>query len=368
MSSDDRGAASYSAFSPAGIPDGASAETPSGAATSEAISAPPDALGPVRTFIEAITDALAEEMAADEAVFLLGEDIGPYGGAFKATEGLIERFGPGRVVETPISESAIIGAAIGAAVMGMRPVAEMQYIDFITCGFDQLVTEAAKHRYRTGVPVPMVVRGPSGGGVRGGPFHSAQPEALFAHTPGLKVVMPSSPSDAKGLLKAAIRDDDPVVFLEHKALYRRLKEAIPQGDHLVPLGSAAVRRPGSHCVCVTYGAQVPTALEAAEVLAQDGIQLEVLDLRTLAPLDRETILESVGRCSRVVICHEANPVCGIGAEVAAVIAESGFDLLDAPVRRVTAPQTPVPAAPALEDAYIPQVSAVVAAVRELVVW
>ncbi|MER3396221.1 MAG: alpha-ketoacid dehydrogenase subunit beta [Acidimicrobiia bacterium] len=321
-----------------------------------------------RLYIEALTDALIEEMEADERVFLLGEDIAEYGGAFKVTKGLVEKFGSERVINTPISEAAIVGYAIGAALQGMRPVAEMQYIDFITQAFDQLVTEAGKMHYRTGKPVPMVVRGASGAGVRAGPFHSAQPEAFFCHAPGLKVVAPATAYDAKGLLKASIRDDNPVIFLEHKLLYRRIKEKIPAGEYVVEIGKAKVQRRGSDAVCITYGAQVHTALDAAEQLEADGISLEVLDLRTLAPLDVDSILESVARCHRVLICHEANPVCGVGAEVAAVIADRGFDLLDAPIRRLTSPHTPVPFAPVLEDAYVPGKEDIVKAVKELTEW
>lgn len=324
--------------------------------------------GVERSYLEALHDAMAEEMASDPRVFLLGEDVGRYGGAFKVTKGLVEEFGGRRVIDTPISELAIVGAAIGAALMGMRPVAEMQYIDFITCAFDQLVTEAGKMRYRTGDGVPMVVRGASGGGVRGGPFHSAQPEAFFAHSPGLKIVVPSTPYDAKGLLKAAIRDDDPVIVLEPKFLYRRIKEVIPSEDFIVPIGAARVAREGSDVVCITYGTQVHTAIEAGALLASEGISLEVLDLRTLVPLDIASILKSVEKCSRVVICHEANPVCSISSEVAAVIADEGFAMLDAPIRRVTSPQTPIPFAAALEDAYIPQAADIVAAVKQLAAW
>ncbi len=321
-----------------------------------------------RLYIDALTDALVEEMEADERVFLLGEDIAGYGGAFKVTKGLVDKFGPERVINTPISESAIVGYAIGAALAGMRPVAEMQYIDFITQAFDQLVTEAGKMHYRTGRAVPLVVRGASGAGVRAGPFHSAQPEAFFCHAPGLKVVAPATAYDAKGLLKASIRDDNPVIFIEHKLLYRRVKELIPAGDYVVEIGKAAVRRQGKDLVCITYGAQVHTALEAGEELAGEGVEMEVLDLRTLAPLDTESILESVGRCHRVLICHEANPVCGVGAEVAAVVADLGFDLLDAPIKRVTSPHTPVPFAPVLEDAFVPSKDDLVKAAKELVEW
>lgn len=321
-----------------------------------------------RLYIEALTEALVEEMEADDRVFLLGEDIAEYGGAFKVTKGLVEKFGPERVINTPISETAIVGAAIGAALMGMRPVAEMQYIDFITQAFDQLVTEAGKMYYRTGKPVPIVVRGASGAGVRAGPFHSLQPEAFFCHAPGLKVVTPATAYDAKGLLKASIRDDNPVIFIEHKLLYRRIREVIPADDYTVEIGKARVHRPGRDIVCITYGAQVYSAEEAAGELAAEGIEMEVLDLRTLQPLDVDAILDSVARCHRVIICHEANPVCGVGAEVAAVVADRGFEYLDAPVKRVTAPHTPVPFAPVLEDAYVPSKDDIVKAARGLLEW
>jgi len=321
---------------------------------------------PVVTYLEALRQALGEEMARDERVFLIGEDIGPYGGAFKVTEGLVDRFGAGRVVDTPISESAIIGAAVGAAYMGMRPVAEMQFMDFVGCAFDMITNFAAKSRYRCGLGVPMVVRGPCGGGVGGGPFHSVNPEAFFLNTPGLKIVEPSTAYDAKGLLKAAIRDDDPVLFFEHKFLYRRIKDDVPDTDYVVPLGRAAVRREGRDATIVTFGAMTHTALEAAEALAAQGVEVEVLDLRTLAPLDRDAILTSVAKTSRVAALYEAPRTGGIGGEIAALIAEEAFEFLDAPVMRIASLDTPVPYSPPLEAAFMPTRDKVIAAVKQLV--
>jgi 2-oxoisovalerate dehydrogenase E1 component beta subunit len=321
---------------------------------------------PPVTFIEAIREAMAEEMARDERVFLLGEDIGRFGGAFKATDGLLDRFGRDRVVDTPISESAIIGAAVGAAYTGLRPVAELQFIDFITCCFDMVKSVVATSRYRTGAGVPIVVRGPCGAGVSGGPFHSANPESMFLNTPGLKMVEPSTSHDAKGLLKAAIRDDDPVLFFEHKLLYRRVKEELPVDDYVVPIGKAAVRRSGGDATIVTFGAMVHVALEAADALAADGVEAEVVDLRTLAPLDRETVLGSVARTSRVLVLHEASLTGGIGGEIAAIVAEGAFPYLDAPVMRIGALDVPTPFSPVLEKAALPNVEKVVAGVKQLV--
>jgi len=320
----------------------------------------------VITYLEAIRQALFDEMARDERVFLIGEDIGLYGGAFKATEGLFERFGESRVIDTPISEQAIVGSAIGASYTGMRPVAEVQFIDFIACCFDMLTNFAATSRYRNGAGCPIVVRGPSGGGVGGGPFHSLNPEAFFLNTPGLKMVEPSTAYDAKGLLKAAIRDDDPVLYFEHKFLYRRIKDEVPDGDYVVPIGKAAVRREGKDLTIVTFGAMVHTALEAATKLAADGVQAEVIDLRTLAPLDRPAILESVGKTSRALLLYEARRTGGIGGELAAIIAEEAFEYLDAPIARVASLDTPVPYAPQLEAAFLPSVERVVAAAKQLV--
>ena len=293
---------------------------------------PPTAAKGLTTYVDAIREGLREEMARDERVFLLGEDIGVYGGAFKVTDGLIQEFGEARVIDTPIAETAIVGAAVGAAMMGMRPVAEMQFIDFISCAFDMITNFAAKSRYRTGVGVPLVIRGPSGGGVHGGPFHSQNPEAYFAHTPGLKVVQPATAYDAKGLIKAAIRDDDPVLFFEHKFLYRRIKEELPARDYIVPIGKAAIRREGRDLTVITYGAMVWTALDAAKTLETEGIDVEVIDLRTLFPMDEETILESVAKTNKAILLHEATRTGGIGAEIAAVLSERCFEYLDGPAR------------------------------------
>lgn len=316
-------------------------------------------------YVEAIRQALFEEMARDERVFVLGEDVGAYGGAFKVTDGLIGRFGEARVIDTPLAEEAIVGGAIGAAMRGLRPVAEMQFIDFISRAFDLITNFAAKNRYRTGVGVPLVIRGPSGGGVHGGPFHSQSPEMYFVKTPGLKVVVPATAYDAKGLLKAAIRDDDPVIYLEHKFLYRRVKDRIPAEDYIVPIGKAALRRAGRDLTIVTYGAMLWTALEAAEQLAAEGIEVEVLDLRTLLPLDEEAVLESVARTSKCIVLHEDTRTAGIGAEIAATISEKAFEYLDGPILRVTAPDTPVPYAPPLEKAFLPNTATVLAAARKL---
>jgi 2-oxoisovalerate dehydrogenase E1 component beta subunit len=320
----------------------------------------------VVTYLEAIRGALFEEMARDERVFVLGEDVGAYGGAFKVTDGLQARFGESRVIDTPISEAAIVGSAIGASYVGMRPVAEVQFIDFIACCFDMLTNFAATSRYRNGAGVPIVVRGPCGGGVSGGPFHSLNPEAFFLNTPGLKMVEPSTAYDAKGLLKAAIRDDDPVLFFEHKYLYRRIKDEVPEDDYVVPIGKAIVRREGKDASIVTFGAMVHTALEAASRLEADGVQVEILDLRSLAPLDREAILTTVAKTSRALLLYEATRTGGIGGELAAIIAEEAFEYLDAPVVRLASADTPVPYAPQLEAAFLPDADKVVAAVKRLV--
>lgn len=320
------------------------------------------------TYLEAIRQGLREEMRRDPNVFLIGEDIGVYGGAFKVTAGLFDEFGGQRVIDTPISESAIVGAAIGAGLMGLRPVAEMQFADFITCGFDQIVNFAAKCRYRWGAAVPMVIRAPSGGGIHGGPFHSQNPEAWFAHTPGLKVVQPSTPADAKGLIKAAIRDNDPVIFFEHKGLYRKIKDEVPDGDYTVPIGKARLDRAGTDVSIITYGAMVYLAREAADVLGDEDILAEILDLRTLLPLDEEAILATARKTSRVVVLHEASLTGGIGGEIAARISEKAFDALDAPVLRIAAADTPVPYSPPLEAAFLPSVLEVVNACRRLVTY
>jgi 2-oxoisovalerate dehydrogenase E1 component beta subunit len=321
------------------------------------------------TYLIAIAEALWEEMERDELVYLLGEDIGAYGGAFKVTEGFIERFGPERVMDTPIAEETIVGMAIGSAMEGFRPVAEFQYADFMTSGYDEIVTAAAKYHYRSGVPLPMVLRGPSGGGVRASAFHSSNPEPWFAHAPGLKVICPAFPSDAKGLLKSAVRDDNPCVFFEHKWIYRRIKEVVPDDiDFLVPIGQAKVQREGTDVSIVTYGAMVHQALEAAEDLSQKGVSAEVVDLRTVHPLDTQTVLKSVEKTSRALVLYESHRFLGVGAEVAAMIAEEGFQHLDAPVMRLAPPNVPVPFSPPLEDAYLPQVADIEAAVEKLSAW
>jgi 2-oxoisovalerate dehydrogenase E1 component beta subunit len=322
------------------------------------------------TYLEAIREAIREEMERDERVFLLGEDVGVYGGAFGATQGLLQRFGEKRVIDTPISETAIVGAAVGAALMGMRPIAEMQYADFISCAFDMVTNFAAKSRYRTGCGVPLVVRGPSGGGIGGGPFHSQNPEAYFAHTPGLKIVQPATPFDAKGLLKAAIRDDDPVLFFEHKYLYRRIKEDLPEGEEIVtPIGRARVAREGTDLSVIAWSATVWKALEAADQLErEDGVSTEVLDLRTLLPMDDEAIAATVRKTNRVLIVHEDTRTGGIAGEIAARINEQAFEWLDAPIRRVTAHDTPLPYAPTLEDYVLPQTDDVVRAARWLLAY
>ena len=317
------------------------------------------------TYLEAIRQGLWEEMERDASVFLLGQDIAAFGGAFKLTAGFLEEFGEARVIDTPLSEAAIMGASIGAALMGRRPVAEMQFMDFISCGLDQLVQMAAKMHYRWGAPVPMVVRGPSGAGGHGGPFHSQSNEMWFVHTPGLKVVIPSTPYDAKGLIKAAVRDPNPVIFFEHKFLYRRIKAEVPAEDYTVPLGKAAVRRAGEDLTVITYGAMVWTALEAAEALEKEGVSVEVVDLRTLVPYDKDVILSSVRKCNRVLLLHEDTRTGGMAGELAAVIAEEAFGDLDAPVVRVTAPDTPVPFAPPLEEYFLPNAQKVVDAARKL---
>ncbi len=318
------------------------------------------------TYLEAIREALFEEMARDENVFCLGEDIGAYGGAFKVTDGLMAKFGEQRVIDTPISETAIVGAAAGAAHMGLRPVCEMQFIDFISCAYDMLTNYVATARYRAFLPCPMVVRGPSGGYVRGGPFHSQNPEAAFLHTPGLKIVYPATASDAKGLLKAAIRDDDCVLFFEHKYLYRRVKEEMPAGDHVVPIGTARVAREGSDLSIITYAATVWKALYAAEQLErEDGLRVEVLDLRTLLPMDDAAIVATVQKTNRALIVHEDTRTGGIAGEITARINELAFEWLDAPVLRVTAADVPLPYAPPLEDYVLPQTADIVRAARRL---
>ncbi len=322
------------------------------------------------TYLEALRQGLWEEMERDERVFILGEDIGIYGGAFKVTEGFLAHFGPSRVIDTPISEAAIVGAAAGAAHMGLRPVAEMQFIDFISCAYDMLTNYVATARYRTGLATPLVVRGPSGGYVRGGPFHSQMPEAAFFHTPGLKIVCPATARDAKGLIKAAIRDEDPVIYLEHKYLYRRIKEDLPEGeDLLTPIGRARLARQGTDLTILTYSAMVFKALEAAEeIAASDGASIEVVDLRSLVPMDDEAIMQSVRKTGKVLIVHEDTRTGGVAGEITARINEQAFEWLDGPIMRVTAHDTPLPYSPPLEDFVLPQTADIVKAARWLLAY
>ncbi|MFQ5883225.1 MAG: alpha-ketoacid dehydrogenase subunit beta [Candidatus Methylomirabilales bacterium] len=317
------------------------------------------------TYLEAIRQALWEEMDQDERVFLMGEDIAVYGGAFKITQGFLAKFGEDRVIDTPLAESGFVGAAIGAALMGMRPVVEMQFADFISCAFDQIVNMAAKYHYRLGEPVPMVIRAPYGGRLHAGPFHSQCPEAWFIHSPGLKVVAPATPYDAKGLLKASIRDLNPVIYCEHKYLYRHAKGQVSGEDYVLPLGQADIKREGTDVTLITYGAMVQQGLEAAQQLSQQGVEVELVDLRTLYPLDTDAILASVKKTGKALIVHEASQVCGIGGEIAAVIAQEAFRYLDAPVMRLTAPHTPVPFSPPLEDLYLPNAEKIAAKLKEL---
>jgi pyruvate/2-oxoglutarate/acetoin dehydrogenase E1 component len=319
---------------------------------------------PEKTYLQAISDGLRQEMRRDKRVFLIGEDIGVYGGAFKVTLGFQEEFGPWRVIDAPLSETAIVGGATGAALMGMRPVAEMQFADFVSCAWDHLVTVAAKQRWRAGTPVPITLRLPSGGGFSGGPFHSQNPESSFAHVPGLKCVCPATPEDAKGLIVSAIEDPNPVLFFEHKHLYRRVKAEVPDERYSTPIGEARIHLPGEDVTVVTWGAMVYTAEEAAERL--DDVSVEIVDLRSILPWDREAVLASVRKTSKVLVLHEDTHTGGFGAEIAATIAEEAFEDLDAPPKRIAAPDTPVPFSPVLEKAFIPQVEDVVAGLRELV--
>jgi pyruvate/2-oxoglutarate/acetoin dehydrogenase E1 component len=318
---------------------------------------------PTMTYLQAISDGLREEMRDDERVFCMGEDIGVFGGAFKVTDGFIDEFGPDRVMDTPLAESGIVGTAVGAAVVGLRPVCEMQFSDFISCGFDQLVNVAGKMHYRQGLAVPITVRLPTGGGFSGGPFHSQNPEAWFMHSPGIKIVAPATPEDAKGLLISAIRDPNPVLFCEHKHLYRRIKGDVEAGVYATPM-RARVARDGDDLVVITYGAMVHTALEATEEL--EGVR--VLDLRSLVPLDEEAILDSVRACAKVVVVDEANELCAAGAHVAALIAERGFEDLDGPVVRVATPNVPIPFSPPLEQAVLPSVDRIKEACVELLAY
>ncbi len=319
----------------------------------------------VLTYLEAIREAMEQEMERDRRVFILGEDVGNYGGAFRVTQGFLEKFGPERIIDTPISETGLIGAAIGASLFGMRPIAELQFIDFIACGFNQIVNYAAKSRFRWGGGVPIVIRGPAGAGVHGGPFHSQSPESYFMNVPGLKIVVPATPTDAKGLMIAAIRDPDPVIFLEHKFLYRRLKEDVPEGDYVTPIGEARVARSGDDLSIITYGAMVHASMEAAEMVAGEGVSVEVLDLRTLLPMDRAGILATVRKTGRALIVHEATKTGGPGGEIAALIAEHAFLDLDAPIVRVAPPDTPVPYSPPLEEFFLPNAAKIADAIRAL---
>jgi 2-oxoisovalerate dehydrogenase E1 component beta subunit len=321
---------------------------------------------PELTYLQAISDGLREEMRADDSVFCLGEDIGAFGGAFKVTDGFIEEFGADRVWDMPLAEQAIIGTAVGCAVEGLKPVAEMQFADFISCGFDQLVNVAAKLHYRQGQAVPMTVRLPSGGGFSGGPFHSQNPEAWFMQSPGLKIVAPSTAEDAKGLIAAAIQDPNPVLYMEHKHLYRRIKGDVAEGRFTIPIGEARLAREGTDLTVITYGAMVWTALEATEDI--DGASVEVLDLRTLYPLDRDAILASVRKTSKVLLLQEATRSASVMSEVSAIIGEDAWEDLDGPVRRVTPPDVPIPFSPPLERAVLPQVDDVKEAVRELLAY
>ena len=317
------------------------------------------------TYVEAIRQGLWEEMERDESVFVMGEDIAVYGGAFKVTKGFLERFGERRVIDTPLSEAAIVGAGTGAAINGLRPVVEMQFSDFMACAFDQITNFAAKCRFRWGGNVPLVIRAPTGGGFSGGPFHSQNPEMPYVHTPGLKVVEPSTAYDAKGLLKAAIRDNDPVIFLEHKHLYRSIKGDVPGDDYTVPLSKAAVRRSGQDLSVITYGAMVHVALEAAEKLAEEDIDTEIIDLRTLMPLDREAVLATAKKTGKVILLHEDTLTGGLGGELAGIISEHAFEHLDGPLVRIAPPDTPVPYSPPLEKAFLPNAEKVVEKARWL---
>ena len=319
-----------------------------------------------KTYLDAISAALRDEMRRDPGVFLLGEDIGLLGGAFRVTKGFLDEFGPDRVMDMPLGEAGIVGTAIGAALRGLRPVVEMQFADFVVCAFNQLVTYASLNHWRTGTRLPLVVWLPYGGGVGAGPFHSRCPEAWFRHVPGLKIVAPATPADAYGLLVGAIRDDNPVLFLEHKALYRKLRGDVPPSGSVVPLGQARIARPGRDVTVVTYGATVHVALEAAETLADDGVETEIIDLRSLAPLDDEAILASVRRTRRLVIAHEDALTGGIGADIAALVAERAFESLAAPVRRVAALDVPIGAAPSLEAATLPAGESIQQAIRGMI--
>jgi 2-oxoisovalerate dehydrogenase E1 component beta subunit len=317
------------------------------------------------TYLQAISDGLRLEMRRDERVFVIGEDVGVYGGAFTVTLGFPEEFGAWRVIDAPLSETAIVGGATGAAIMGMRPVAEMQFADFVSCAWDHLVTVAAKQRWRAGTPVPIVLRLPSGGGFSGGPFHSQNPESSFAHIPGLKCVCPATPEDAKGLIISSIEDPNPVLFFEHKHLYRRIKADVPEERYTTPIGKARTHREGTDVSVITWGAMVYTATDAAAKLEEEGASVEIIDLRTVMPWDKEAVLASARKTSKVLVLHEDTRTGGFGAEIAATVGEEAYEDLDGPVKRIAAPDSPVPFAPSLEKAYIPQVEDVLAGLREL---
>ena len=317
------------------------------------------------SYLEAISDGLRTEMRRSDKVFLIGQDIGAYGGAFKVTNGFQEEFGEWRVIDAPLSETAIVGGCTGAALMGMRPVAEMQFADFVSCAWDHLVTVAAKQNWRAGTPIPIVVRLPSGGGFSGGPFHSQNPESSFAHVPGLKIVCPATPSDAKGLIASAIDDPNPVLFFEHKHLYRRIKGEVSDERFTVPIGKARVAQEGTDVTLVTWGAMVHTASAAVETLEPEGVSVELIDLRSVLPWDREAVLASVEKTSRLLVVHEDTHTAGFGAEILATVAAQAFEHLDAPPARLTAPDCPVPFAPSLERRFLPQVEDVVEALRNV---
>lgn len=325
----------------------------------------------LKTVIEAVREAMREEMRRDDAIFILGEDVGKRGGVFLATQGFIEEFGESRVIDTPLAEASIVGIALGAAFRGMRPIPEVQFSDFVWPAANQLIGEAARVCYGTNgaLKVPMVVRIPYGGGIRGGLYHSQNIEAYFCHTPGLKVIAPSTPYDAKGLLKSAIRDDNPVVFLEHKKTYRLVRGEVPDAEYTIPIGKADVKRAGRNITVVSYGLMLHYCLEAAELLAKEGLDVEALDLRTLKPLDKETIVASVKKTGRLLVVHEANVTGGVGAEVAALVSREAFEYLDAPITRLCGPDVPtMPFAQSLEDAYMPNTEKISAAMRQLVAY
>jgi 2-oxoisovalerate dehydrogenase E1 component beta subunit len=324
-----------------------------------------------RTFIEAIRETLASEMRRDESIIVLGEDVGRKGGVFLATDGLWTEFGDDRVIDTPVTESMIVGASIGAALNGLRPVCEIQFADFIFPAFNQIVSEAARMRYRSnnGFHVPMTIRAPYGGGVHGALYHSQSVEAFFTHVPGLKVVVPSTPADAAGLLRAAIRDEDPVLFFEHKKMYRSVRGDVPETDHVVPLGRAAITHPGTQITVIAYGLMAHYALEAADLVAEDGISVEVIDLRTLRPLDQETVLDSVRKTGKCLIVYEDNRFGGYGAEVAAIVAEEAFDYLDGPVTRIAGPEVPaIPYNHVLEEWFMVSPEKIAAGIRKLAAY